>query len=135
MELFVSASGVELSPQTILALKQGIDLAVDRLETVIQSVNVQIKCCTVSRTEIAAVPVQRSDLSCRIQVSLSENEPIELADIDSDLEELLERITERLGVAISKRADDRKRVVFPQRNRNRHSQRTSENSDNPALIW
>lgn len=134
MELFVSASGVELSPQTIRALSQGIDLAVDRLETVIESINVQIQCCTNSLPEVATVQDRSSDLSCRIQVSLRGHEPIELDDIDSDLEELLERITERLGVVISKRADDRKLATFTRKNRSSQSQRTSRNSDNTALI-
>jgi hypothetical protein len=134
MELFVSASGVELSPQTIRALSQGIDLAVDRLETVIESINVQIKCCTKSRSEAATVLNQSAGLSCQIQVSLSENEPIELSDIDSDLEELLERITERLGVVISKRADDRKLAALSRKNRSLHSQTTSSISDITALI-
>ncbi|MCU0711210.1 MAG: hypothetical protein MUC43_04065 [Pirellula sp.] len=125
MELFVSASGVELSPQTIRALSQGIDLAVDRLETVIESINVQIKCCTKSRSEAATVLNQSAGLSCQIQVSLSENEPIELS---------LERITERLGVVISKRADDRKLAALSRKNRSLHSQTTSSISDITALI-
>lgn len=107
MELVVSASGLEVSPQIIRSLSQRLDLAVDRLEGVLKKVTVHIERTRNARSNLAPALESRCDLACRIQLTLEAIEPIELEDLDNNLQELLDRITERLGVIVSKRADEK----------------------------
>lgn len=136
MELLVSASGLDLSPQTIRTLSQRIDLAVDRLEAVIETIDVQINGRLEMRPQDTPPLEQRLVLSCRIQVSLSENEPIDLVEMDGNLSELIERITERLGVIVSKRADDRRSTVLARQKRYSHLHRElpPNNIDNASSL-
>lgn len=107
MELVVSASGLEVSPQIIRSLSQRLDLAVDRLEAVLKKITVHIERIHNARSNLTPALQNRCDLACRIQLTLDAIEPIELEDMDNNLAELLDRITERLGVIVSKRADER----------------------------
>lgn len=107
MELVVSASGLKVSPQTLRSLSQQLDLAVDRLASVLEKVTVHLVRLPLSRCNPSTLPMRRFELTCRIQLTLEANEPIELEDMDNNLIELLDRITERLGVLVSKRADDK----------------------------
>lgn len=107
MELVVSASGLEVSPQIIRTLSQRLDLAVDRLEAVLKKVTVHIERTCNARSNLAPALENRCDLACRIQLTLEAIEPIVLEDMDNNLQELLDRITERLGVIVSKRADEK----------------------------
>lgn len=136
MELLVSASGLDLSPQTIRTLSQRIDLAVDRLETVIETIVVQINGRNDEKFQSRSPRETLNTLSCLIQVALSGNETIEIEDADSNLAELIERITERLGVVISKRADDRKSATFANQKRysHHHPQLLSKNRNNANLL-
>jgi hypothetical protein len=117
MELIVSAAGLEVSPQTIRSLSQRLDLAVDRLETILKKVTVHLERTQNSRSHLTTTLQNRFDLACRIQLILEEIEPIELEDMDNNLEELLDRITERLGVIVSKRADERNLVSMLRKSR------------------
>ncbi|MCU0718275.1 MAG: hypothetical protein MUC83_01110 [Pirellula sp.] len=135
MELVVSASGLEVTPQTIRSLSQRLDLAVDRLEAVLQKVTVHIERRTETRSKSAGGMRQCFDLACRIHLSLEGNDPIELDDMDSNLVELLDRITERLGVVVSKRADDRKLASMIRKSRKPQSTATSNNWDSTASPW
>jgi hypothetical protein len=135
MELIVSASGLEVTPQTIRSLSQRLDLAVDRLETVLQKITVHIERKSEPRAQSAPAIRQHFDLACHIQLTLDDNEPIELDDMDSNLVELLDRITERLGVVVSKRADDRELASAIKKSRKPQSDRASNNWDSTTSLW
>ena len=135
MELIVSASGLEVTPQTIRSLSQRLDLAVDRLEAVLQKITVQIDHRPGTRSESGVTSRQHFDVACRIQLSLAGNEQIELDDMDNNLVELLERITERLGVIVSKKADDRKIASIVRKTRNLRVERSSSTLDSSTLMW
>jgi hypothetical protein len=126
MELIVSAAGLELSPQTIRSLSQRLDLAVDRLETVLKKITVHLERKLPSHSETTTVRQRQFELACWIQLTLESNEPIELEDMDNNLVELLDRITERLGVIVSKRADEKNLASMIRRSRRLQSYKSSE---------
>lgn len=132
MELVVSASGLEVSPQIIRSLSQRLDLAVDRLEAVLKKVTVHIERKRNSRSILAPALENRCDLACRIQLTLEAIEPIELEDLDNNLQELLDRITERLGVIVSKRADERNLATMLRKSRKLHPHKSPDRFESEA---
>lgn len=135
MELIVSATGLELPSQTIRSLSQRLDLAVDRLESTLQKINVQLE----RKKETLGPGTERNrrelNLACRIQLTLENDEPITLEDMDNDLNELLDRITERLGVIVSKRADDSNLVALIRKSRAGSQSRFAKTWDNTTVTW
>lgn len=136
MELVVSASGLEVSPQIIRSLSQRLDLAVDRLESVLKKVTVHLERAPASPSHNTTTRKNNCDLACRIQLSLDAIEPIELEDIDNNLAELLDRITERLGVIVSKRADERNLAAMLRKSRKSpfHKSAESHGSETSSLL-
>ena len=135
MELVVSALGLEVTPQTIRSLSQRLDLAVDRLEAVLQKVTVHIERNLESRSKSASGIRQHFDFTCRIQLILEGHESIEIDDMDNNMAELLDRITERLGVVVSKRADKREIASMIRKSRKSQSSRPSNSWDRSTSLW
>jgi len=135
MELIISATGLDLPPHMIRSLSQRLDLAVDRLETVLQKITVHLER---KQESMASQSAQRADtfhLACRIHLTIENNDPIILDDRDDNLYELLDRVTERLGVIVSKRADNQKLRTLSRKTRDPRHARLSNNWDYINSTW
>lgn len=98
MQLFIHAHGIDLSESVIRQTYQKLELALDRLEDDVETIHVYL-------VDTNGPLLGGVDKSCRIVVQVRKQDCIELEDIDSRVDAVIDRLTDRLGVAASKRAE------------------------------
>lgn len=98
MQLFIHAHGIHLTESVIRQTYQKLELALDRLEEDIEDINVYL-------VDTNGPLLGGIDKSCRIVVQIRKQDCIEMEDTDSRVDSVIDRLTERLGVAASKRAE------------------------------
>ncbi|MCE3017463.1 MAG: hypothetical protein ACK56W_02430 [Pirellula sp.] len=108
MQLFIYAHGIDLSESVIRQTHQKLQLALDRLEEHIETIHVYL-------VDNNGPLLGGIDKLCRIVVQVRKQECIEMEDIDSRMDAAIDRLTDRLGVAASKRAETLLRHSKPAR--------------------
>ncbi len=98
MQLFIHAHGIDLSESVIRQTYQKLELALDRLEEDVETIHVYL-------VDTNGPLLGGVDKSCRIVVQVRKQDCIEMEDIDSRVDAVIDRLTDRLGVAASKRAE------------------------------
>jgi len=98
MQLCIHSQGIDLTEKFKRQTFEKLDVALDRLEDIIVSVNVYL-------VDTNGPLLGGLDKACRIIVHIREQAPLDLEDIDENVDVVLDRITDRLGVAACQRAD------------------------------
>ena len=98
VQLFIHAHGIDLSESVIRQTYQKLELALDRLEEDVETIHVYL-------VDTNGPLLGGVDKSCRIVVQVRKQDCIEMEDIDSRVDAVIDRLTDRLGVAASKRAE------------------------------
>ncbi len=105
MQFCLHAHGIDLTEEVKRKALQQIDLALDRLEKDIEKVSMYL-------VDINGPLHGGIDKACRIIVQIRKQDSLVLEDIDANVDVVINRITDRLGVIACTRADSL------QRNRN-----------------
>jgi hypothetical protein len=98
MQLCIHAEGIDLTEAIKRQAYEKLELALDRLENDILSISVYL-------VDTNGPLLGGVDKACRIVVQVRKQESLVMEDIDECVNVVLERITDRLGVAACKRAD------------------------------
>jgi hypothetical protein len=98
MQLFIHAHGVQLTESVIRQTYQKLELALDRIEDDIESIAVYL-------VDTNGPLLGGIDKSCRIVVQVRKQDCFEMEDIDSHVDVVIDRLTDRLGVAASRRVE------------------------------
>jgi len=96
MQFCIHVHGIDLTERTKRHAYEKLELALDRLE---QSVT----CITVYLSDTNGPILGGIDKSCRIVVQIDNQESLILEDCDASVQVVIDRITDRLGVAASQR--------------------------------
>lgn len=97
MQLLIHAHGINLTESVIRQTYQKLELALDRLEDEIESIDIYL-------VDTNGPLLGGIDKACRIVVRVRKQDCIEMEDIDVSVDVVIDRITDRLGVAACKRA-------------------------------
>jgi len=108
MQLCIHAHGIDLTETIKRKASQKLDLALDRMEDDIVRVSVYL--FDTNGPFLGGV-----DKACRIVVQIQHQDSLILEDIDENVDVVLDRITDRLGVAASQRIDALAKVSGPVR--------------------
>ena len=108
MQLCIHAQGIELTEKIKLKASQKLDLALDRMEDDIVRVSVYL-------VDTNGPFLGGVDKACRIVVQIQHQDSLVLEDIDENVDVVLDRITDRLGVAASQRMDALAKIRGPGR--------------------
>jgi hypothetical protein len=108
MQLCIHAQGIDLTEQLKLKASQKLDLALDRMEDDIVRISVYL--IDTNGPFLGGV-----DKACRIVVQIQHQDSLVLEDIDENVDVVLDRITDRLGVAASQRMDALAKIRGPGR--------------------
>jgi hypothetical protein len=119
LELFIYANGVDLTDKIKRQTHEKLDLALDRLADDVERICVYL-------VDTNGPLLGGIDKACRVVVQVRSQEAIVIEDIDETVDVVIERITDRLGVAAGQRADSRKRKWHPIR-------RWLDSEDHPLL--
>ena len=98
MQLCIQTHGIELTEKTKRQAYEKLEVALDRLEDVVVSVSVYL-------IDTNGPLLGGVDKACRIIVHIRTQVPLVLEAIDENVDVVLDRITDRLGVAACQRAD------------------------------
>lgn len=98
MQLCIHAHGIDLTEKIKRQAYEKLDVALDRLEDVIVSVSVYL-------IDTNGPLLGGVDKACRVIVQIREQVPLDLEAIDENVDVVIDRITDRLGVAACQRAD------------------------------
>ena len=98
MQVFIHSHGINLSESVIRQTYQKLELALDRLEEDIETIHVYL-------VDTNGPLLGGVDKSCRIVVQVRRQDCIEMEDIDSHVDAVIDRLTDRLGVAASRRVE------------------------------
>lgn len=98
MQFCVHADGIDLTEKIKKQAFQKIDLALDRLEKDIERVSIYL-------VDTNGPYLGGMDKACRIIVQIRQQDSLVLEDIDASVDVVIDRITDRLGVAACQRAD------------------------------
>ena len=108
MQLCIHAHGIDLTETIKLKASQKLDLALDRMEDDIVRVSVYL-------VDTNGPFLGGVDKACRIVVQIQHQDSLVLEDIDENVDVVLDRITDRLGVAASQRMDALAKIRGPGR--------------------
>jgi hypothetical protein len=98
MQLCIHTHGIDLTEKIKRQAYAKLDVALDRLEDVIVSVSVYL-------IDTNGPLLGGVDKACRIIVQIREQAPLDLEAIDENVDVVLDRSIDRLGVAACQRAD------------------------------
>jgi hypothetical protein len=98
MQLCIHTHGINLTEKVKRQTYEKLDLALDRLEDVIVSISVYL-------VDTNGPFLGGIDKACRIIVQIRNQDPLIIEAIDENVDVVLDRITDRLGVAACGRAD------------------------------
>ena len=98
MQLCIHAHGIDLTETIKRQAYEKLDLALDRLESDVVRISVYL--IDTNGPFLGGV-----DKACRIVVQIRKQDSLVVEDIDERVDVVIERITDRLGVAACKRAD------------------------------
>ncbi|MCU0721107.1 MAG: HPF/RaiA family ribosome-associated protein [Pirellula sp.] len=109
MQLCIHTHGIDLTDAIKKQTYQKLELALDRLEG---------KICDISVTLVDTNGpfLGGVDKACRIEVHIRDQDPIIIEDCDESVDEVIERITDRLGVVACQRLDVYRRLKSQRRN-------------------
>jgi ribosome-associated translation inhibitor RaiA len=122
MQLCIHAQGIDLTEKIKRKASQKLDLALDRMEDDIVRVSVYL--IDTNGPFLGGV-----DKACRIVVQIQHQDSLVLEDIDENVDVVLDRITDRLGVAASQRMDALAKIRGPVRRWLNRSVRPAEDID------
>jgi hypothetical protein len=122
MQLCIHAHGIDLTETIKLKASQKLDLALDRMEDDIVRVSVYL-------VDTNGPFLGGVDKACRIVVQIQHQDSLVLEDIDENVDVVLDRITDRLGVAASQRMDALAKIRGPVRRWLNRSVRPAEDID------
>ncbi len=122
MQLCIHTQGIDLTETIKLKASQKLDLALDRMEDDIVRVSVYL--IDTNGPFLGGV-----DKACRIVVQIQHQDSLVLEDIDENVDVVLDRITDRLGVAASQRMDALAKIRGPVRRWLNRSVRPAEDID------
>ena len=107
MQLCIHTHGIDLTEKIKRQTYEKLELALDRLEDDIVGISVYL-------VDTNGPFLGGVDKACRIVVQVRKQESLVMEDIDECVNVVLDRITDRLGVAACKRADSmyKKRNAF-----------------------
>ena len=108
MQLCIQTHGIDLTDAIKKQTYQKLELALDQLEGKICDINVTIY--DTNGPFLGGV-----DKACRIEVQMKDQDPIIIEDCDESVAEVIERITDRLGVVACQRMDLCRRVKTQRR--------------------
>lgn len=92
MQFCVHADGIDLTEKIKKQAFQKIDLALDRLEKDIERVSIYL-------VDTNGPYLGGVDKACRIVVQIRQQDSLVLEDIDASVDVVIDRITDRCGVA------------------------------------
>jgi len=98
MQFCIHAHGIDLTEPIKRQAYEKLELALDRLEQ-------QITCISVYLIDTNGPLLGGVDKACRIVVQIDKQESLVLEDCDESVHVVIDRITDRLGVAASQRID------------------------------
>ena len=98
MQLCIHSRGIYLTEDMKRRACQKLDLALDRLEDDVEKVSVHL-------FDTNGPFRGGIDKACRVVVQFRKQDSIVIEDIDSKVDAVLDRVTDRLGVAACKLAD------------------------------
>ncbi len=98
MQLSIRTQGIHLTEKVKKQTYSKLELALDRLESEIDSIHVVL-------IDTNGPLVGGIDKACRIEVRFRTDASLQLEDLDENVDTVIDRITDRLGVAASQRAD------------------------------
>ena len=122
MQLCIHAQGIDLTEKIKRKASQKLDLALDRMEDDIVRVSVYL-------VDTNGPFLGGVDKACRIVVQIQHQDSLVLEDIDENVDVVLDRITDRLGVAASQRMDALAKIRGPVRRWLNRSVRPAEDID------
>ncbi|MFY7877798.1 MAG: hypothetical protein ACOVQM_20245 [Pirellula sp.] len=122
MQLCIHAQGIDLTEKIKRKASQKLDLALDRMEDDIVRVSVYL-------VDTNGPFLGGVDKACRIVVQIQHQDSLVLEDIDENVDVVLDRITDRLGVAASQRMDALAKIRGPVRRWLNRSVRPVEDID------
>ena len=122
MQLCIHAQGIDLTEKIKRKASQKLDLALDRMEDDVVRVSVYL--IDTNGPFLGGV-----DKACRIVVQIQHQDSLVLEDIDENVDVVLDRITDRLGVAASQRMDALAKIRGPVRRWLNRSVRPAEDID------
>ncbi|MDZ4850584.1 MAG: HPF/RaiA family ribosome-associated protein [Pirellulaceae bacterium] len=96
MQLCIHAHGIDLTERIKRQVYEKLDLALDRLEQQITSISIYL-------VDTNGPLLGRIDKACRIVVQIENQEPLIVEDCDESVDVVIERTTDRLGVAACQR--------------------------------
>jgi hypothetical protein len=102
VQFCIYTHGIDLTETIKRQTYEKLDLALDRFEDDIEHISVFL-------VDTNGPLLGGIDKSCRIVVLIRKQESIVVEDIDENVDVVLDRITDRLGVVASQRADNLKR--------------------------
>ena len=98
MQLCIHTHGIDLTDAIKKQTYQKLELALDRLEGQICDIRVTI-------VDTNGPFLGGVDKACRIEVQIRDQDPIIIEDCDECVDEVIDRITDRLGVIACQRID------------------------------
>jgi len=98
MQFCIHAHGIDLTERVKRQAYQKLELALDRLEQ-------QVTCISVYLIDTNGPLLGGVDKACRIVVQIKNQDSLIVEDCDESVHVVIERSTDRLGVAASQRID------------------------------
>ena len=98
MQLCIHTHGIDLTDAIKKQTYQKLELALDRLEGQICDIRVTI-------VDTNGPFLGGVDKACRIEVRIRDQDPIIIEDCDESVDQVIDRITDRLGVVACQRID------------------------------
>lgn len=108
MQLTIHAHGISLTEEIKRQAHQKLDLALDRLGEDVDRISVYL-------IDTNGPLLGGIDKACRIVVLLHSQDSLVVEDVDKSVDVVIDRITDRLGVAACQRADSLRKNRNPQR--------------------
>lgn len=96
MQLCIQSRGIELTEPIKRQVYEKLELALDLLEDQIISIHVSLE-------DINGPDEGGIDKACRITVVIKSQDSLIMEDCDASVTEVIERVTDRLGVSASQR--------------------------------
>ncbi len=98
MQVCIHTHGIDMTDGLKRQAFQKLDLALDRLENDIVSIHIYLR-------DTNGPLLGGIDKACRIVVRLQKEDLLVVEDIDANVQEVIDRATDRLGVVACQRAD------------------------------